>query len=41
MMDLVYIAATLLFFAAMLLYAVGCQRLGRTADVERTEESLP
>lgn len=41
MMDLVYVAATILFFALLLLYAAGCERLGRTSDVERTGEDAP
>lgn len=41
MMDLVYVAAAVLFFALMLLYAVGCERLGRNADVERGREDIP
>jgi len=34
MLDLVYIAVTVLFFALMLLYVHGCDRLGRSADIE-------
>jgi hypothetical protein len=35
MIDIVYVAGTILFFALMLLYVEGCDRLGRVADVER------
>jgi hypothetical protein len=38
MIDAVYIASTILFFALMILYAEGCNRLGRAADVERAAE---
>lgn len=36
MMDLVYLAATVAFFATMMAYLAGCDRLGRRAgDGER------
>ena len=35
MLDVLYVAGTILFFALMLLYVEGCDRLGRVADVER------
>jgi hypothetical protein len=35
MLDFLYIAGTLAFFAAMLAYVRGCERLGRRADSER------
>ncbi len=38
MIDGIYIAGTLLFFALMILYAEGCDRLGRAADVERAAD---
>jgi len=38
MIDILYIAATVLFFALMLAYAAACNRLGRQADVERVPE---
>ena len=38
MIDIAYIVGTLAFFGLMILYAAGCDRLGRTADVERAEE---
>ncbi len=41
MMDVIYVLATVAFFALMLAYVVGCNRLGRTADVERAPEELP
>jgi hypothetical protein len=41
MIDALYVAGTILFFALMILYAQGCDRLGRAADVERgAEEEL-
>jgi len=33
--DLVYVVATILFFALMIVYVAACDRLGRAADVER------
>ncbi len=41
MIDAVYVAATVLFFALMILYVEGCDRLGRAADVERAPEENP
>lgn len=41
MIDLLYIGGTVLFFGLMLLYVAGCDRIGRHADVERTEEPQP
>lgn len=38
MIDLVYVVGTVVFFVLMLLYIAGCERLGRGADVERTNE---
>jgi hypothetical protein len=38
MIDVVYVAGTLLFFGLMLLYVEGCERLGRVADVERAPD---
>ena len=38
MLDLVYVAVTLVFFGLMLAYVAGCDRLGRSADVERAAE---
>lgn len=38
MIDLIYVAATIAFFALMLAYVAACDRLGRTADVERGSE---
>jgi len=38
MIDILYIAATLLFFVLMLAYTAACNRLGRQADVERASE---
>ena len=35
MMDALYVAGTALFFALMLLYVEGCDRLGRNAEAER------
>ena len=41
MIDLAYLGGTVLFFALMLLYVKGCERLGRagTADTASHEES--
>ena len=41
MMDLIYVAGTVAFFALMLLYVRACERLGRTASAEirASEES--
>jgi hypothetical protein len=38
MIDFIYVAATIAFFALMLLYVATCDRLGRSADVERARE---
>lgn len=38
MIDVIYVVGTLAFFALMLLYVAACDRLGRTADVERTAD---
>jgi len=38
MIDFIYVAATVVFFALMLLYVAACDRLGRSADVERARE---
>jgi hypothetical protein len=38
MIDLVYVLATVAFFALMMLYVAACDRIGRSADVERAEE---
>ena len=38
MIDVLYVAGTVLFFALMIGYAAACDRLGRGADVERTAE---
>ncbi len=35
MMDVIYGIATLFFFALMLAFVKGCDRLGQSADVER------
>jgi len=40
MIDAVYILGTILFFALMLAYVAGCDRIGRTADVERAVEDV-
>jgi hypothetical protein len=41
MIDIVYIAATILFFALMISYVSACDRLGRKADVEQAGEERP
>lgn len=38
MIDIAYVLGTVAFFGLMLLYVHGCDRLGKTADVERAEE---
>lgn len=38
MIDLVYIATTVVFFALMLGYVRACERLGRTASVDMTQD---
>jgi len=38
MIDVLYVAGTVLFFALMLGYVAACERLGRSADVERARE---
>ena len=38
MIDIAYVVGTILFFGLMLLYVAGCDRLGRSADVERVSE---
>jgi hypothetical protein len=35
MLDLIYVAGTVLFFAAMLAYVRGCERIGRRNDPDR------
>ena len=35
MIDIIYILATILFFALMIIYVAACDRVGRAADVER------
>ena len=40
MIDVLYIVGTVLFFALMLGYVAACNRLGRTADVERAKEDV-
>jgi hypothetical protein len=39
MLDLIYIAGTAAFFALMLAYVHVCNRLGRTATVERGHDT--
>jgi len=41
MIDLIYVVATILFFALMLLYVAACDRLGRAAEAERAPEENP
>ena len=40
MIDVLYVAGTVLFFALMIGYAAACDRLGRSADVERAREDV-
>jgi hypothetical protein len=39
MLDLVYIAGSVVFFAVMLLYVRGCAALGRRGDAEGERDS--
>ena len=41
MIDLIYVAATVVFFALMIAYVAACDRLGRGADVERAGKDQP
>jgi len=43
MIDLIYVAGTIVFFALMLLYVRACQRLGQSAttEIRASEESKP
>jgi hypothetical protein len=34
MLDIIYILGTVAFFALMLAYVAGCERLGKTPDAE-------
>jgi hypothetical protein len=36
MIDLLYLLGTIAFFAAMLAYVRGCERLGRSSGEEKT-----
>lgn len=38
MIDVLYVAGSVLFFALMIAYAAACNRLGRTADVDQARE---
>jgi hypothetical protein len=38
MIDLIYVLATVSFFALMMLYVAACDRIGRSADAGRVEE---
>lgn len=35
MLDVLYLLATILFFALMLAYVAGCARLGRVSNIDR------
>ena len=41
MLDLAYVLGTVAFFAAMLAYVRGCERLGRTRDETPAPERRP
>jgi hypothetical protein len=42
MIDILYIAGTVAFFALMLAYVAGCERLGRSSDAATdTRETRP
>jgi hypothetical protein len=36
MLDVAYVVATIAFFALMIAYVRGCERLGRAGDEEET-----
>jgi hypothetical protein len=38
MLDLLYLSGTFAFFALMLAYVAGCQRLGASADVAASRD---
>lgn len=38
MIDLLYVAVTLVFFALMVAYAAACNRIGRSAGDERAQD---
>ncbi len=39
MMDLAYVVGSVVFFAVMILYVAGCERLGRTPEADRVQEN--
>lgn len=41
MPDVLYLLATLLFFALMLAYVAGCARLGRVSDTDAEASHEP
>lgn len=41
MLDVIYIVGSVAFFALMILYVAGCDRLGRAADVEGSGDTRP
>ncbi|MEP6729394.1 MAG: hypothetical protein ABJE10_02095 [bacterium] len=42
MLDVLYVLGTIAFFALMLAYVAGCERLGRMSDADVvTKESRP
>jgi hypothetical protein len=41
MIDILYVATTLVFFALMIAYVGTCDRLGRKADVDRATKEQP
>jgi hypothetical protein len=41
MWDVAYVLITLLFFAAMLWYVAGCERLGGSKESDQTEDRTP
>jgi hypothetical protein len=36
LLDILYVTGSVAFFALMLAYVAGCERLGRVTDVEST-----
>ena len=41
MIDILYMVTTVVFFALMIAYVAGCDRLGQRADVDRVTKEQP
>jgi hypothetical protein len=39
MRDLLYVAGTIAFFALMLAYVAGCERLGHASDIDAADDA--